>query len=116
MPNQMQRLLLECFSLEEHPFEPETDNRNGLNFRALGVSLARPLDVFRVGGLEQYFVRVGPFNDAVLKIDAYLAAQGYPGGGNAPAFLIEGAKAWAAPQWPAFLVTASRRWEAAAPP
>jgi hypothetical protein len=91
MPNQMQRLLLECFSLEEHPFEPEADQR-GLNFRALGVSLARPLDVFRVGGLEPYFVRVGPFNDAVQKIDAYLAAQGYPGGGNAPAFLIEGAK------------------------
>ncbi|HKR61101.1 MAG TPA: hypothetical protein VJS64_15380, partial [Pyrinomonadaceae bacterium] len=87
-----QRILLECFSLVEHPFEPEADKARGLNFRALGVSLAKPLDVFRVGALDDYFVRVGPFSDAVRQIDAYLVASGYPGGAGAPAFLIEGAK------------------------
>jgi hypothetical protein len=92
MANERQRLLMECFSLVEHPFEPEADARRGLDFRTLGVNLARPLDVFRVEALNEYFVRVGPFNDAVQQIDAYLGAQGYPGGGNAPAFLIEGAK------------------------
>ena len=92
MTTERQRLLRECFSLVEHPFEPEADPRRNINFRTLGVSLARPLDVFRVKELESYFVRVGPFNDAVQQIDAYLGAQGYPGGGNAPAFLIEGAK------------------------
>jgi hypothetical protein len=87
-----QRLLMECFSLVEHPFEPEADARRGLNFRALGVSLARPLDVFRVEALDSYFVRVGPFRDAVQQIDDYLVANGYPSGVSAPAFLIEGAR------------------------
>lgn len=93
MPNGRQRVLADCFSLDEHPFDPQMDTRRKLDFRQRGVSLTRPLDVFNVEELKDYFIRTGPFKDAVQEIKDFLIATNYPNGSTyPPAFLIEGAK------------------------
>jgi len=93
MPNGRLEVLADCFSLEEHPFDPQVDTRRRLDFRRRGISLSKPLDVFNVEELKDYFVRTGPFKDAIQQIKDYLVANNYPtGGGYPPAFLIEGAK------------------------
>jgi hypothetical protein len=88
MSNETQRVLTECFSLTEHPFEPKVDPLLNVNFRMMGVSLSRALDVFRVAELKDYFLQVGPFKQAVADIESFLSGPG--SGGTAPAFLIEG--------------------------
>jgi hypothetical protein len=97
-----QTLLKECFSLLEHPFEPKTDPQTGLNFKQLGVSLARPLDIFRVEDLRKYFAQVGPFASAVTAVETFLGQTGYPAGAP-PAFLIEGAKGFGRSTMASFL-------------
>jgi len=84
------RVLSECFSLLEHPFEPQGDPRRNLDFQALGVSLAKTLDVFKVKELGAFLLRTGPFETGINTIDGFL--DGLPAGGDAPAFLIEGSK------------------------
>lgn len=93
MPNGRERVLADCFSLEEHPFNPQVDTRRKLDFLQRGVSLSKPLDVFNVEELKDYFIRTGPFKNAVQEVKDYLTTNNYPTGGTyPPAFLIEGAK------------------------
>ena len=93
MSNARQRVLADCFSLEEHPFDPQLDARRKLDFRRRGVSLTKPLDVFNVEELKDYFIRTGPFKDAVEQVKDFLTRTNYPNGGAyPPAFLIHGDK------------------------
>jgi hypothetical protein len=55
------------------------------------VSLSRPLDVFSVGGLADYFARVGSFAKAVTEISDFLIGQGNSiDTATPPVLLIEG--------------------------
>jgi hypothetical protein len=85
------RVLVECFSLDDNPFEPKIDAQRGLDFQKMGVSLAKPLDIFRVEPLKDYFAPVGAFDIAVQAVDAFFKRSNYPAdGGPPPAFLIQG--------------------------
>jgi hypothetical protein len=90
MPDR-QQWLIDGFYLCDHPFEPVIDPVTRVDLRARRVNLTRPLDVFGVSELEDYFAKVGSFADAVRRVSAFLAGQGFAiDQGTPPVILIEG--------------------------
>jgi hypothetical protein len=90
MADARKKILTDWFILVDNPFAPEQDAR-GFNFGVKNARLTRPLNVFEIGELIDYFVQVGSYEKAVEEITNYLAEIEYPyGAAYPPAFYVYG--------------------------
>jgi hypothetical protein len=86
----IKKVLKECFCLEDNPFDPGRDPQCNFDFRASKASLAKPLDIFNINGLEPFFIKIGKFREAVEKAEAFIVESGWtPGVDLPPTFLVQ---------------------------
>jgi hypothetical protein len=85
-------ILNNYYSLSDHPFDPQTDQKRKLDLKARKLSLMRELKMFEHSELRNYFVKVGSFLTTSEALDKLLTDSNYNGSPVPPALLVQGTK------------------------